>query len=85
MDYANNKTGLFSSLAIARAHPGIALRVHRPAGPTLPQVALWGPCGAFSTVNDWQLVMTLAWPWWSLEGFARGRIDLATLLKEVFS
>jgi hypothetical protein len=68
-----------------RVHPGIALGVHRPAGPTLLQVALWGPCGVFPTINDWQLAMTLAWPWWSLEGFACSHIDSAILLKEVNS
>ncbi len=45
----------------------ITLGVYSTTVPTLLQVALWGPWGAYPTVNDQQVAMPLTWPWWSLE------------------
>jgi hypothetical protein len=65
---AGNQTGLASGSLLMQEHQEIALRVYGTAAPTLLGVALWGPCGAFSAVNDWCVGMMLTWPWWSLEG-----------------
>ncbi len=85
MDYANEQPGVPSGLALARAHQEIALEGYRLVGPTLVQVALWGPCGAFPAIIEQRVVMALTWPWWPLEGFDCGHVELTTLLKEVFS
>jgi hypothetical protein len=68
VDEADDQTGLASSSLLAWAHQGIALGVYSTAVPTPPRVALWGPCGSFSAVDDWCVVMMLTWLWWSLEG-----------------
>jgi hypothetical protein len=65
---ANDQTGLASSSLPMQVRQEIALGVYGTAVPTQPQVTLWGPCGAFSAVDDWRVVMMLPWPWWSLEG-----------------
>jgi hypothetical protein len=65
---ANNQTGLTSGTLSLRACQEIDLGVNRPICPTLPQVALWSPCGAFPAVKERCVAMALFWPWWSLEG-----------------
>jgi hypothetical protein len=65
---ADNQTGLHSGSLLMRAHQEIALGVYGTVVPTLPRVALWGPCGAFPAIDDWCVAMMLTWPWWSLEG-----------------
>jgi hypothetical protein len=64
----DSHTGLASGLSLTWACQEIALGVYDTTVPTLPQVALWGPCGAFPAVNDWHVAMMLTSPWWSLEG-----------------
>jgi hypothetical protein len=65
---ANNQTGLASGSLPTRAHQEITLEVYGTAVPTLPRVALWGPCGSFIAINDRHAAMMLTWPWQSLEG-----------------
>jgi hypothetical protein len=65
---ANDQTGLPFGAAIACAHQGLARGVYKLASPTLPRVTLWGPWGSNIPVDDWRVVVTLTWPWWSLEG-----------------
>jgi hypothetical protein len=69
---ADDQTGLASGSLPTRAHQEIALGVYSTAVPTLPRVPLWGPCGSFTTVDDWHAAMMLTWPWWSLEGLLAG-------------
>ncbi len=57
--------------------------VYGLVGPTLPQVALQGPRGAFPAIDDWSVDMALTWPWWFLQ-CSQGRVELATLLTVVF-
>jgi hypothetical protein len=59
---ADNQTGLASSSSLTQARQKIAVGVYGTAVPTLLQVALWGPCGAFPTINDWRVAMMLTWP-----------------------
>jgi hypothetical protein len=68
MTKANKQTGLISGSLLMWARQEIALGVYGTAVPTLPRVALQGPCGAFPAVNDRCTAMMLTWPWWSLEG-----------------
>ncbi len=72
MAEADDQTGLASSSSPTRARQEIALGVHGTVVPTPPQVTLWGPCGSFTTVNDWGAAMMLTWPWWFLEGLLAG-------------
>ncbi len=72
MAEADNQTGLASGSSPTRACQEIALGVHGTAVPTPPQVALWGPRGSFTVVDDWRAAMMLTWPWWSLEGLLAG-------------
>jgi hypothetical protein len=65
---ADDQTGLASSSLLTRGRQEIALGVYGTAVPTLPQVMLWGPGGAFPTINDQPVAMMLTWPWWSVEG-----------------
>ncbi len=65
---ANNQTGLASGSSQMWGRQEIALGVYGTAVPTLLRVTLWGPCGAFPTVNDQCVAMILTWPWWSLGG-----------------
>ncbi len=65
---ANDQTGIASGSMLTQARQEIALGVYGTAVPTPPRVAIWGPCGAFPTVNDWCVAMMLILPWWSLEG-----------------
>ncbi len=82
---ANNQTGLTSGSLPTWAHQGIALGVYGTAVPTLPRVALWGPCGSFLAINDQHVAMMLTWPWWSLEGsLLVGCVELATLQKKSY-
>ncbi len=62
----------------------LACGVYGTPVPTPQQVALWGPWWPFPAVNDQCVLMTLTWPWWSLEGMLAGacRID-PSLKKEV--
>ncbi len=60
---ADSQTGLASGSLPTWAHQEIALGVYGTAVSTPPQVALWGPCGAFPAVNDWHAAMMLTWPW----------------------
>jgi hypothetical protein len=69
---ANNQTGIASSSLPTRARQEIALGVHGTEVPTPLRVALWGPHGSFTTVDDWHAAMMLTWPWWSLEGLIAG-------------
>jgi hypothetical protein len=82
--YTNGQTGLASGSAFARAHQEPALGVYGLVGPTPPQVALHGPCGAFPVVDKWHVAIMLTYPWWSLEGscLQAGRIG-DSLKKEV--
>jgi hypothetical protein len=64
---ANNQTGLASGSLLMQVRQENALGLYGTAAPTLPQVTLWGPCGAFPAVNDWHAAMMLTWAWWSLE------------------
>ncbi len=59
---ADNHTGVASGLLPTRARQGIALGVYGTAMPTLPQFALWGPCGLFPAINDQRTAMMLTWP-----------------------
>ena len=52
MAKADNQTGLASGSLPMRARQEIALGVYGTAVPTPPQVALWGPRGSFTPVND---------------------------------
>ncbi len=74
---ADDQTGLVSGSLPTRARQEIPLGVHGTAVPIPPQVALQGPCGSFTAVNDWCAAMMVTWPWWSLEGLLAGacRID----------
>ncbi len=72
MAKANNQTGLASISLPTRARQEFALGVQGTAVPTPPQVALQGPCGSFTAVNDQRAAMMLTWPWWSLEGLLAG-------------
>ncbi len=72
MTKANDQTGLASGSLPTWARQEIALGVHGTAVPTPPRVALWGPCGSFTAVDDWLAAMMLTWPWWSLEGLLAG-------------
>jgi hypothetical protein len=65
---ADDQTGLASGSLLMRARQEITLGVYGTAVPTPPQVALRGPCGSFSAVDDWLVTMMLTWPWWSQEG-----------------
>ncbi len=65
---ANNQTGLASGSSLTQACQEIALGVYGTAVPTPTQVALWGPCGSFPTIDYQRVAMMLTWPWWSLEG-----------------
>ncbi len=81
MASVNNQTGLPVGLALARSHHGIVLGVFRVTGPTLPQVALWGPWKDFFAINDGVqqcagLFLVV------LERLARGRTKPANLLPE---
>ncbi len=83
---ANGQTGLASGSALTWAHWEIALGVYCLMGPTPPRVTLWSPWRVFPAVNEQRVAMTLAWPWWSLEGLIlAGRIELATQLKKKVS
>ncbi len=68
MAKADDQTGLASGQSPLRAHQEIALGVYGTAVLTLPRVALWGPCGSLTAVNDRRAAMMLTWPWLSLEG-----------------
>jgi hypothetical protein len=59
MAKANNQTGLASGTSPPQACQEVALGVNRPICPTLLQVALWGPCGAFPTINERCVAMML--------------------------
>ncbi len=50
---ANDQTELAFGSLLMRARQKITLGVYSTAAPTPPQVALWGPCGAFPAINDW--------------------------------
>jgi hypothetical protein len=65
---ADDQTGLASGSSPTRARQEIACGVHGTAVPTPPRVALPGPWRPFPAVNDWHVLVTLTWPWWSLEG-----------------
>ena len=83
---ADNQTWLTSGSVLMRAHQEIALGVYGLAGPTPPWFALQGPWEAFPTLDERHVVMTLTWPWWSLEGsILTGRVILATHLKKKLS
>jgi hypothetical protein len=69
---ADNQTGLASGSLPTWAHQEIALGVYSTALPTPPPVALWGPHGSFTAVNDWCAAMMITWPWWSLEALLAG-------------
>ncbi len=79
---ADNQTGLASGSSPTRARQEIALGVHSTAVPTPPRVALWGPCGSFTAVNDRHAAMMLIWPWWSLEGLLAGACRIGHSPKE---
>ncbi len=72
MAKADDQTGLASSSLPMWARLEIALGVYGTAVPTPLQVALQGPRGSFTAVNDWCAAMMLIWPWWSLEGLLAG-------------
>jgi hypothetical protein len=79
---ADDQTGLASSSLLTQACQEIALGVHSTAVPTPPRVALWGPRGSFTAVNDWRAAMMLTWPWWSLEGLLVGACIIGHSPKE---
>jgi hypothetical protein len=58
----NDQTGLASGSSPPRVCQEIALGVYGTAVPTLPQVALRGPRGSFTAVNDRRAVMMPTWP-----------------------
>jgi hypothetical protein len=64
------------------AHQGLARGVYGLASPNPPRVALRGPWGSNITVNDRRVAVTLAWPWWSLEGSC-DRAQFTTALASV--
>ncbi len=68
MAEADDQTGLASGSSPTWVHQEIALGVYGTAVPTPPRVTLWGPCEAFSAINDQRVANMLTWPWWSLEG-----------------
>ncbi len=72
MAKADDQTGLASGSLPTRARQEIALGVYGTAVPTLLRVALWGPCGSFTAIDDRRAAMMLTWPWWSLEGLLAG-------------
>jgi hypothetical protein len=43
-------------------------------GSTLPQVALWGPCGTIFAINEQHVAMMLSYPRRSLEGSCARRL-----------
>ena len=83
MASANNQTGLPVSSALARLDHGIVLGVFRIMGPTLLQVALWGPLKDFlpSMIGVQQcagLFLVV------LGRLSRGRTEPANLLPQSF-
>ncbi len=81
---ADNQTGLASGLSQTQVHQEIVLGVHGTAVPTPSRVALRGPCGLFTAINDWRAEMMLTWPWWSLEGLLAGARRIGHSPKEEF-
>jgi hypothetical protein len=64
----NNQTGLASGSSPTRVRQEIACGAYDTAVPTPMRVVLPGPWKPFPTVDDQQVLMLPAWPWWSLEG-----------------
>ncbi len=69
---ADDQTGLASGSSPTWACQEIARGVYSTAVPTPPRVALQGLWRPFPAVNDWCVLMTLTWPWWSLGGLLAG-------------
>ena len=82
MAKADDQTGLASGSLLTWARQEIALGVYGTAVPTPPRVALRGPRGSFTAVNDRCAAIMLTWPWWSLEGLLAGACRIGHSPKE---